>query len=60
MAKKVRKTIMVGPELWQNLQKLSNAEDQSMSSLIREALIDLFNKRQNTPGRYNPVTDSFD
>lgn len=51
-----RRSIVVGPRLWANLKELSRREEESMSSLIREALQDLFVKRKKERG-YDPVQD---
>lgn len=57
MASKNIRSIVVGPETWKRLAELSKKEERSRSELIREALLDLFKKRE--PGVYDPKSDRF-
>lgn len=56
-ASKNIRSIVVGPETWARLKNLAAKEERSMSELLREALLDIFKKRE--PGAYDPATDSF-
>ena len=56
-ASKNMRSIIVGPETWARLRKLAKEEERSLSELTREALLDLFKKRE--PAEYDPKTDSY-
>lgn len=57
MPTQYRRNVVIPPEIWDTLRKLSKKERRSMSSLIREALEDLFAKRDRKG--YDPVTDTY-
>ncbi len=54
------RSIVVGNKTWEKLRALGKEEERSMSELIREALLDLFDKRIKPVKReYDPTSDSF-
>ena len=55
MALDNRRAVIVKDGLWHRLRIISTNEDRSMSDLIREAINDLFAKRQGR--NYDPVAD---
>ena len=60
MAKANRRQIVLGDIFWERLQRMKREEQRSISELIREALLDLFAKRnQQNATVYDPVSDSF-
>lgn len=43
-AKWTRRNIIIGDELWNEIRELAWREDQSMSSLVRQALLEFLKK----------------
>lgn len=57
-----RRNIVVGPKTWEKLRALAREEERSMSDIIREALLELFKRREVGIARgvqYDPVTDNY-
>lgn len=55
-----RRNIVLGDVFWNKLMKMKAEESRSISELIREALIDLFEKRRRQSLKhYDPVSDTF-
>lgn len=53
-----RRNIVVGNKTWDRLRELGAKEERSLSELVREALQDLFHKRDKSIRReYNPISD---
>lgn len=59
MALANRRNIVVKDQLWKQLKEISKKEGRSLSELIREALIDFFNKKRRESSHYDPVKDKF-
>lgn len=60
MAKANRRQVVLGDLFWEKLQKMKREEQRSISELVREALIDLFEKRsRQNRTTYDPVADTF-
>lgn len=60
MANKNIRSVVVGPKTWTKLKDLGKKEERSMSELVREAILDLFDKRTRPKGvKYDPVADRF-
>jgi len=60
MANNNIRSVVVGPKTWSKLKALGKKEERSMSELIREAILDLFDKRTRPKTvNYDPVADKF-
>ena len=60
MANNNIRSVVVGPKTWSKLKTLGKKEERSMSELIREAILDLFDKRTRPKTvNYDPVADKF-
>ncbi len=57
MARTKIRSFVVKDQIWARLKSLSKEEGRSMSELLREAINDLFKKRE--PGTYDPVRDQY-
>jgi Arc/MetJ-type ribon-helix-helix transcriptional regulator len=57
MANTKARSVVIKDQMWDTLRSLSARENRSMSDLLREALNDLFSKRQSKD--YDPITDRF-
>jgi Arc/MetJ-type ribon-helix-helix transcriptional regulator len=55
MANTKARSVVIKDQMWDTLRSLSAGENRSMSDLLREALNDLFAKRQGR--NYDPVAD---
>jgi len=56
--KQNRRSIVVQNKMWMTLKELAKEEGRSMSELIREALVDLFQKRTRPVSQgYDPIKD---
>lgn len=56
------RSVAMTDRVWNQLRALAYAEERPMSSLIREALRDLFEKRagkKTTRMEYDPKTDTY-
>lgn len=61
MASANRRQVVLGDIFWSKLQEMKKQEQRSISELVREALIDLFEKRKKQQATaYDPVTDKFE
>jgi len=57
-----RRNIVVGSKTWGQLKSLAKKEERSMSDIIREALLELFKRREVGLAReiqYDPKIDSY-
>jgi hypothetical protein len=57
-----RRSIVVGDKTWEALRAQAKEEERSMGDLIREAILELLDRRAHGVARgpqYDPIGDSF-
>jgi len=56
-----RRNVVIGPKTWDSLKEIAEKEERSISDILREAAIELINRRKTEPAgkTYNARVDTY-